>query len=97
MATQGLLKMPRRILNLTLKKKWFDLIASGKKKTEFREIKNYWEKRLIHKKLDEVQFRNGYKTNSPFMRVEFKGLDIKEFRGKKHYEIKLGTVLEVKN
>ncbi|MDM8539125.1 ASCH domain-containing protein [Desulfobacterales bacterium HSG17] len=30
------------ILLLTLKHKWFDLIASGKKRREYREIKPYW-------------------------------------------------------
>lgn len=33
-------------LNLTLKKKWFDMILSGEKKEEYREIKPYWEKRF---------------------------------------------------
>lgn len=35
-----------KILHLTLKKKWFDMIASGEKKEEYREVKPYWEKRL---------------------------------------------------
>lgn len=34
-------------LRLTLKKKWFDMIASGEKKEEYREIKPYWIKRFI--------------------------------------------------
>lgn len=34
-------------LHLTLKKKWFDMIASGEKKEEYREIKEYWIKRLL--------------------------------------------------
>ena len=33
-----------KYLQLTLKKKWFDLILSGEKKEEYREIKPYWEK-----------------------------------------------------
>lgn len=36
-----------RILHLTLKKKWFDMIASGEKKEEYREIKPYWVSRLV--------------------------------------------------
>lgn len=36
-----------RILHLTLKKKWFDMIASGEKKEEYREIKTYWAARLV--------------------------------------------------
>lgn len=33
-------------LHLTLKKKWFDMILSGEKKEEYREVKDYWMKRL---------------------------------------------------
>lgn len=36
-----------KILHLALKKKWFDMIASGEKKEEYREIKPYWITRLI--------------------------------------------------
>lgn len=34
-------------LYLPLKKKWFDMIKSGEKKEEYREIKPYYEKRLL--------------------------------------------------
>lgn len=57
-----------RILHLTLMKKWFDLIAAGKKKIEYREIKPYWIKRLS-KDYDEIHFKNGYNKDCPFMRV----------------------------
>lgn len=36
-----------KILDLVLKGKWYDMIASGEKKEEYREIKPYWEKRLL--------------------------------------------------
>lgn len=36
-----------KILHLVLKKKWFDLIASGVKTEEYRDVKPYWEKRLL--------------------------------------------------
>lgn len=36
-----------KILHLTVKKKWFDMIASGEKTEEYREIKSYWVNRLI--------------------------------------------------
>ncbi len=32
----------RRVLHLTLKKTWFDMIASGEKREEYREMKPYW-------------------------------------------------------
>ncbi|HET8736229.1 MAG TPA: ASCH domain-containing protein, partial [Pricia sp.] len=36
-----------KTLHLNLKKKWFDMILSGEKKEEYREIKEYWIGRLI--------------------------------------------------
>lgn len=35
------------MLTLPIKKKWFDMIKSGEKKEEYREIKPYWNKRFI--------------------------------------------------
>lgn len=35
------------ILQLTLKKEWFEMIAIGEKKEEYREIKPYWAKRFV--------------------------------------------------
>lgn len=35
------------ILHLTLTKQWFDMIESGEKTEEYREIKPYWIKRLL--------------------------------------------------
>ena len=36
-----------RILHLTLKKKWFDMIASGEKKEEYRDVSPYFISRLV--------------------------------------------------
>lgn len=36
-----------KILELVLKAKWYDMISSGEKKEEYREIKPYWCNRLI--------------------------------------------------
>lgn len=58
-----------KILHLTLKRKWFDLIASGKKTVEYRKYTPYWEKRLVGKGFTEIHFRNGYSKDAPFMRV----------------------------
>lgn len=35
-----------KVLHLTLKKKWFDMILSGEKKEEYRDISKYWLRRL---------------------------------------------------
>jgi len=83
----------KRILHLTLLRKWFDLIVSGKKTKEYREIKPYWNKRLVGKKFDEIHFKNGYSKNAPFMRVEWKGIT----KENGEYAIILGKVLEIKN
>lgn len=88
------------ILNLTLKKKWFDMIRLGNKREEYREIKPYWNQRL-NKKYDTICFRNGYSKNSPKMFVELKGivrsLGIIEWGappGKEVYILQLGKVLQ---
>lgn len=36
-----------KVLDLPLKKEWYDMIESGIKTEEYREIKPYWEKRLL--------------------------------------------------
>lgn len=37
-----------RILYLPLKKEWYDMIESGEKTEEYREIKPYWCNRLLY-------------------------------------------------
>jgi hypothetical protein len=84
--------MAIKLLHLTLKKKWFDMIASGEKKEEYREIKPYWSRRLLSnynsighsrfepefKDFNVIVFKNGYGKNAPVLFVEFKGVDIGE-------------------
>lgn len=64
------------MLTLPIKKKWFDMILSGEKKEEYREIKPYYMKRFgnlwipwsVLKPVDglrEIRFRNGYAKDSP--------------------------------
>lgn len=36
-----------KTLDLVLKHKWFDMIASGQKKEEYRDIRPFWTKRFI--------------------------------------------------
>jgi hypothetical protein len=63
-----------KILHLTLKKKWFDLIASGMKTEEYRAINPYWTTRLVPNRYDVILFRNGYSRNSPKIMVELKDI-----------------------
>jgi hypothetical protein len=57
----------KKILYLTLKKKWFDMILSGEKKEEYREIKEHWA--LILMIMDSVlvidRAGNNYKKLKP--------------------------------
>ena len=64
------------MLTLPIKKKWFDMIKSGEKKEEYREIKPYYDSRFnwiedndlkIHtvQVTKSIIFRNGYSKNSP--------------------------------
>ena len=48
------------MLTLPIKKKWFDMIKSGEKKEEYREIKPYWTKRFENN-LNEVVLNRNYR------------------------------------
>lgn len=64
----------QKTLFLPLKKEWYEMIESGIKTEEYREIKPYWEKRLteivpnydlgryvhIAKKFTHIKFSYGY-------------------------------------
>lgn len=56
-----------KTLKLTVTKKWFDMIVSGEKKEEYREMKSHWISRISkgEEKITSVQFTNGYGKNSP--------------------------------
>lgn len=41
-----------KTLHLVLKSKWYDMIESGEKKEEYREIKQYWVNRLLNVRRD---------------------------------------------
>ena len=54
------------MLILPIKKKWYDMILSGEKKEEYREIKPYYTSRFPSSfESFYVMFRNGYSKNSP--------------------------------
>ena len=43
-------------LHLIIKKKWFDMILSGEKTEEYRDIKPYYNLRLIGREYDTASF-----------------------------------------
>lgn len=59
------------ILPLVLKGQWFDMIASGKKREEYRDYSAYWKKRIINwynkQGTRVVEFRLGYAKDAPKM------------------------------
>lgn len=66
------------MLILPIKRKWFDMILSGEKKEEYRDIKPYYDTRLIRAPMPELQknrvqlvaFRNGYGKDVPTIWTE---------------------------
>ena len=96
-------------LKLVLKKKWYDLIDKGIKREEYREIKDYYTKRLFLKdtepkvkKFSYVTFYLGYQKNRPSMIFRIKLIDVGIGRpewgaeeGKLCYIIVLGERIEL--
>lgn len=84
-----------KILRLTLKKKWFDMILRGEKKFEYRDIKRHFISRLmlcevsiewqcmdeIITDLKNVNLRhNGLDDLLSYFQVKFRDYDIIEFK-----------------
>ena len=91
-------------LHLTLKKKWFDMILSDEKTEEYRDIKPYYNLRLIGREYDSVVFRNGYARDAPSLTIELKtirfGTGKPEWgaeEGKTYFVLYLGKIINTKN
>ena len=96
-------------LKLVLKKKWYDMIESGVKLEEYRDIKPHWTTRLVEaivdapkfKDIETVTFYLGYTKNRPKMQFKVVGVcvgaGVPEWGaeiGKNYYVIKLGERLQ---
>ena len=85
-----------RVLHLNLVRKFFDEIAKGSKREEYRDRTDYWKTRLEGREYDFIRFRNEYRPDVPEMDVEFKGVE-KVVRGARpQYAIRLGKILTLK-
>lgn len=70
-----MIKLERRqcaILSLVLKGRWYDLIASGVKREEYRAATQYWQKRIENWNFSNkfnhiIEFRRGYRKDAPRM------------------------------
>lgn len=90
-----------RTLHLTLKRTWFKMVCSGVKTEEYRDCKPYWAKRLENKTYDMVEFRNGYRPDSPCIIRPFRGCVVRSGSDcrhpdwgeptRDHYVISLGS------
>jgi hypothetical protein len=69
-------KEVKKVLHLTIKKRWFDMISSGEKKEEYRLLKRYWSERLCDKIMcDET---GGWLSNIDSS-ILFKHFDVVKF------------------
>ena len=98
------------MLILPIKKKWFDMILSGEKKEEYREIKQYWTMRFLNEfglnfqgEVRNIVFRNGYSKNSPAilcnckLRVGTGKIEWGAEQGNEYYILEILEILEVQN
>ena len=62
------------MLTLPIKQEWFDMICRGEKREEYREVTEYWRKRIDSartldykqfKEIFDVKIRAGYNSKSP--------------------------------
>lgn len=84
-----------KVLYLPLMEKWFNLIKSGIKTEEYREITPYWKKRLMwkdnrgvwqYKTFSEIEFTLGYPKSSDISRrIRKKLMSIQIGKGKKEW------------
>ncbi len=83
--------MKKKVLHLSVKKQWFDMISAGEKTEEYREIKPYWIERLTTNcevaydvaaetyygmVYTHVLFINGYRKDSPRIEKEIESITI---------------------
>jgi hypothetical protein len=78
--------MPNPILILIVKRKWYDLIVGGQKRVEFRARKPHWDSRLFKTHYLYVEFRNGYRADSPCATFNLLGIR----HTQKYHAIRIG-------
>ena len=82
------------LLNLTIKRRWFDMIASGEKREEYRSADNR-QVAGVYKRLSNYVWpteslmmirRNGYRMDSPALAVRMIGMTIRSGEQAEHPE-----------
>lgn len=93
-------KNTKKSLKLVLKYIWFDKIKSGEKTKEYREVKHYWNSRLIRPEgfYKSVILQRGYKKNPERMEFEIKKIymsnELNDLNLDKVWVIELGRRLK---
>jgi hypothetical protein len=94
-----------KILHLTLKKRWFDMVDSLEKKEEYRDDIAFIRSRLMwangdRKEYNAICFINGYRPDSRRVTLKYLGFEFREGKpewgavpGVKYFVIKLGEKL----
>jgi len=93
-----------KTLHLNLHKKWFDMIQSGEKKEEYRELTDYWKTRMNNVKKEcvgTITFSNGYAKDRRQIVVELLYISIRKGllewgaeKDKVYFVIHLGRILK---
>jgi signal peptidase I len=63
----------KKVLYLTVKKCWFDLLEAGDKKLEFRRPSDWIKSRLEGNPYDVVCFRDGYGKGARTLYTDYRG------------------------
>lgn len=83
------------MLILPIKKKWFDMILSGEKKEEYREIKPYWITRFANDLLKrENNYEYKWEAESDIVRQEYQVL-LKNGYNKNSQKILCNCILKI--
>ena len=92
----------KKTLHLNLRRKWFDMILSGEKKEEYRDMTNYWKTRMntvMGNGVETITFSNGYKKDRPQFVIELLYISIRTGlidwgaeKGKLYFVLHLGDV-----
>ena len=92
------------MLIFPLKKQWYEKIKSGEKTVEYREVKDYWEKRINKVLFDlpctcmlRLGYTNKYLTANIIDIKMVDGLDTDLAIDKPVYAIHLADVKEIEN
>ena len=82
------------MLILPIKKKWFDMIKSGEKKEEYREIKPYYTNRFVNELMRKLNYGYRFEAEGDICRQEYQILFRNGYK-KNSPEIKCNCVLHI--